>query len=224
MTDWGADARSADARGAGPADSLPDALPPFDIPKALERTMGRRDLLRKMLVRFAGDYADAAARLARLIAAGELTEAIRLAHTLKGLALTLEIDGLADPAQALEQACRTGALDAAPMLIGRVETALVPALAAVRSLAPAADAPAAAVAGAVDGATLAARLDELDGLLARNSFRARRAFDELRPELAAVAPAAPVAAIADHLAALDFRAAAQALRSVRAGLRTPAEA
>jgi PAS domain S-box-containing protein len=116
-----------------PRDGLPDQLPPFDIPAALERT-GDSALLRKMLLKFFGQYGDAGLKLREHLAAGRLDEALRLVHSLKGTAATLEARDLAAAALAMEPALRTGQTAELGPLMDTMEKALDIAIAAVSVL------------------------------------------------------------------------------------------
>jgi diguanylate cyclase (GGDEF)-like protein len=119
-----------------PEDGLPEALPPFNLKAALERTNNKPKLLRKMLLTFHKQYADAAAQLRRQLAAGEQEAAHRLAHSLKGLAATLEASELTHAAMAVESAFRSGDTQAVAPLIDELESVLSPAVAAAGSLSP----------------------------------------------------------------------------------------
>jgi len=116
------------------ADRIPDQLPPFDIPAALIRTNGKPRLLRRLMLGFRNQFATAGSDLKRLTSQGSLQEAERLAHSLKGLAATLEARELAESASALEQAFRSGRIEGIGLLIGAVEQKLIPAIAAINSL------------------------------------------------------------------------------------------
>ena len=121
-------------RSAPPENGVPDRLPPFDIRAALERTNGKPKLLRKMLLHFGDQFANAGAELREHIAAGRAANAERLAHSLKGIAATLEAGDLAGAAYSVELAFRTRDAEAIGPLIDLLEKELAPAIAAARSL------------------------------------------------------------------------------------------
>ena len=77
---------------------MPDDLAPFDIQAVLRRTNGKPKLVRKMMRSFCHQFAHAGTDLRRLIDEGKRDEAGRLAHTLKGVARTLEACELGDAA------------------------------------------------------------------------------------------------------------------------------
>ncbi|MYZ53238.1 Hpt domain-containing protein [Malikia spinosa] len=65
---------------------------------------GREALYLKLLRQFVSDQADMPARVAAAIAAGDWTQAERLAHTVKGVAAQIGAPSLRDLAEQLEQA------------------------------------------------------------------------------------------------------------------------
>jgi PAS domain S-box-containing protein len=115
-------------------DGLPEELAPFDLKAALTRTNGKPTLLRKMMLSFRNQYADAGRDLRLLVSQGKMEQAERLAHTLKGLARTLEARQLGDTAEAIEVALRTGATLELQVLINAMEQALAPAIVAASTL------------------------------------------------------------------------------------------
>ncbi len=119
---------------ASSSDDIPEQLPPFDIPAALPRANGKPKLLRKMLLSFREQYKAAASELRQQIAEGKTEEAGRLAHSLKGVAATLEAKDLANAAASIEHAIREGVMEGLNALIETMETALEPAIAAAGSL------------------------------------------------------------------------------------------
>lgn len=80
--------------------SLPD-LPGLGLEKALDR-LGSLALLKRMLPRLREQYLDTPARLRQLIDANQLYEAERLAHSLKGVAGTLEAGKVYQISQQIE--------------------------------------------------------------------------------------------------------------------------
>jgi len=122
-------------------DGLPAHLPPFDMRTALMRSNGKPRLLRRILYGFRDKYASSGIELRRLNAAGKAEEAERLAHSLKGIAATLEARNLTEAASAVEIAFRTGRMEGMHLLIDAVERELLPAIAAVGSLEPRPSAP-----------------------------------------------------------------------------------
>jgi PAS domain S-box-containing protein len=115
-------------------DYLPETLAPFDIQAVLRRTNGKPRFVRKMMLSFRNQYAHAGTDLRQLIGEGKMEEAERFAHTLKGIARTLEAPELGDAAFAVENALRSGDVPYAEPLIERMEGMLAPAIVAAASL------------------------------------------------------------------------------------------
>ncbi|MET0238256.1 MAG: response regulator [Sphingobium sp.] len=167
---------SAQIIALAPGD-LPLQLPPFGIDAALARMNGKRPLLRKLIVNFGESYANVAEELRAQIAAGQLAEARRHAHTLKGVSGSLELAEVHSVAAGLERAIAAEELGSIPSRIDALEQAVAPAVAAARSLTQsAAAAPQLAVIASDDPAAAAAR-DKLRDLVKRRSLSARSGFD-----------------------------------------------
>jgi two-component sensor histidine kinase/HPt (histidine-containing phosphotransfer) domain-containing protein len=115
-------------------DVLPDQLPPFDLKEALARINGKTKLLRKMLVSFHKQYADAASALRAHLAEGRQEEAERLAHSLKSIAASLGALEVFKSAAIVEEALRGGQTQGLTALVALLEKALYPAVAAAGSL------------------------------------------------------------------------------------------
>jgi len=113
---------------------VPDHLPPFDIQAALARTDGKPKLLRKLMLGFRDQYADAIFRLREHVAARRYGDAERLAHSLKSVAAMLEARDLAAAASSVEDAFRSGEKASINALIATLESELDPAIAAANSL------------------------------------------------------------------------------------------
>lgn len=115
-------------------EKLPASLPPFNIQIALARANGKPELLQRMMLRFRELYAQAGTEMRKMIANEKIEEAHRLAHSLKGVAATLEAERVAVCAAAIEYALRDGQMHTVPALIQALEVALAPAIAAAATL------------------------------------------------------------------------------------------
>ncbi len=132
-----------------PEQTLPEALPEFDLAEGLQRLMGNRALYRKLLVNFATQYANAAADIRSALDAADFDHAHGLVHAIKGVAGNLAAKDLQAQSVPLEKLVKH-ADPANPPPAGEVNPAyqafreaLGRALEAVRSLMPAAVTPAA---------------------------------------------------------------------------------
>ena len=85
---------------------LPPELSPFNLTLALERVGGDPEMLKILIIGFGESFAGAGTEIIRLIETGELEEAYRLAHTIKGASGSLEAASLFQAARDLEYALR----------------------------------------------------------------------------------------------------------------------
>jgi len=155
-------------------------------------------------VHFGDTFATAMPTLRGQIAAASLGEARRLAHTLKGVAGTLETRAVADAAGQIEDALAGGDLTRIEGQLDRLQQAMLPALAVSAKL-KCASTPAAVadVAAAADYTASAPMIAEMRELLRRRSLRARKTFDVLDQALGATPEAVglhPVKAALERLA------------------------
>jgi CheY-like chemotaxis protein/HPt (histidine-containing phosphotransfer) domain-containing protein len=162
---------------------LPDSLPPFDIPAALLRVNGKAALLHKLIVTFGQTYADVARDLRVYLGTGLLPDARRLAHSLKGVAGSLELPAVQRIAADLEKALAAGDTEQARVFIVELETAIAPAIAAARSLGAREAVEPPQPAAPVDDGAVAALRAELRDLLCRRSLGARASFQRLAAAL-----------------------------------------
>ncbi len=101
---------------------LPSELPPFNLTGALERVGGDPEMLKMLIIGFGESFSGAGIEITHLIETGELEEAYRLAHTIKGASGSLEATSLFQAARDLEYALR-------PMDITTLQSNFVKALA-----------------------------------------------------------------------------------------------
>jgi len=119
-----ADAASASKTPATPPASLDGiVIPGLDRVQGLSSVAGNQTLYLKLLGRFAANHGEDAAKLRRILVAGDMAEARLLAHTLKGVAATLGAETVRQRAAELELALREGAtpavIDASIMTLER---------------------------------------------------------------------------------------------------------
>lgn len=168
-------AKVPDATTAG----LPPALPPFDLPMALARVNDKADLLGRLILSFADTYGSAATDLAWMIDAGRIEDAQRLAHTLKGVAGSLELPDVAHLAGRVEQALSAGDEDAVADLLARLRPHLACAAAAAQRLRPGVtdmSAHPGPERAPVDPLLLAPVVEALRDQIGRHSLSARQGF------------------------------------------------
>jgi two-component system sensor histidine kinase/response regulator len=126
---------------AGAAPEAADTTPPdppsvdgLDSAGGLRRVGGNTRLYVKLLRQFASQQADAIGEIRAALAANDAGSAIRLAHTLKGVAGTLGARDVQDAAAAAETLLRGGSpADATSAALARLAAVLDPLLARLRA-------------------------------------------------------------------------------------------
>jgi two-component system sensor histidine kinase/response regulator len=197
--------RAGAAASAGPAsasaarsadDELPlPQLPGLDCSDGLRRVANNRKLYLKLLRQFASLQADAPARIAAQLQAGEREAAERTAHTVKGVAGNLGAGPVQSAAGALESALRKGE-DATRIetLRLQLDEVLAPLAEELRSaLGEEAPAGAPVAATAIDPKRLSAVLEEMRGYLGEFDSAAADCLENNREVFAALLPPAEFA-------------------------------
>lgn len=170
-----------------PASDLPESLPPFELTKALQRMNGKKPLLRKLIIDFGRKFASFIPELHEQIGRGALDDARRNAHTLKGVAGSLELADVALNAAKVEAAIAQGEVSVVDVLIADLEQALRPAIFAAHSLDAGVVAAIAPVVKA-DPAVVETEVAAFRELLERRSLKARSRFEHFAQALG-LAPA-----------------------------------
>jgi two-component system sensor histidine kinase/response regulator len=180
----------------------------LDVDAGLRRMGGDRALFERLLHQFAQHQGEVPAQLAALVAAGQLDEAERLAHTACGVAANIGAGPVASAASAVEAVLRRGDAATAPLsAFAQAMAALVDALRVAVPAPPGPDAPAEA---ALAPGQVRARLHELieraDGEASHFLARARAALVPLLGE-------DTVGALAEAIQIYDFEHARQLLHA-----------
>lgn len=157
---------------------LPSDLAPFDIATALRRVNGKSALLRRLIVSFGQSYPNFRTDIEALLGAGRFDDAHRLAHTLKGVAGSLELPETAALADKVEHRLAHRDLGGLSALLDELDDALKPAVAAARTLGvpPVLVAQSAAPPPPVINAQIAPLVEALHQQIRRRSLSARSGF------------------------------------------------
>ena len=192
----------------------------LDYPKAVRQVGGEADFLDQLLADFVADHREDPAKIRATLASGEQQEARRLAHTLKGISLSLCAAELAESARLLEDAIVEGTADPAP-LVDALERALVPLmqaigehLARIEAEEQAEALPGDAAPGAIDVRRLASALDRLAVLIDDLDPDAEDAARALIREFGSVFDGEILARLQNSLEAFDFDTAGEALKEL----------
>lgn len=183
---------------------LPDNLPPFDLDAALVRVNGKRPLLRKLIIDFGDTFATVIPTLRSQIAAGELVEARRLAHTLKGVAGALEIGAVAEAAALTEASLAKADLAQIDERMEMLERAILPALCASAELKGAPLPIVTHSTARLDYSASLSTIGEIRDLLQRRSLGARKAFEDFEQTLGTTPEGAGLHPVKAALARLNY--------------------
>jgi PAS domain S-box-containing protein len=215
------------------------ALPPVDavdVDGALERLGGNRALFHKVLASYLAELAGQPAALEQALAQADLTPAVRLLHTLKGLSATVGASFMAAVARQAETAVKAVQAGPSPQadatqlnrtaLVAQVRAAVLATQGVLNQVMQSLEgntAPAAhpATAGQI-ASTAAAEADEwaqlrlLQVLLASADMQALEAFEALEAQARSIPPDA-LEALRQAMAVFDFASAAQVCEALLQG-------
>jgi two-component system sensor histidine kinase/response regulator len=146
LSKWVAAGKASAAEAAQPGAALPGGLadvPGLSVQSALKNLGGNQDLYIRLLGRFVENYGRVPEQVSDALAAGDRQLAVRLSHTVKGVAGSLGAPGLASAAGALDEALAAHTDHAA--LLGQMREVLHQTLESIRGLNLAAPGPEAPV-------------------------------------------------------------------------------
>ncbi len=191
---------------------FPENIPGIDLEAGLQHVLGNDNLYLQLLRDFQQDFGAFTEQVSVALQSGELKTAMRLAHTLKGVAGSLGACGLQEKALELESAMKEKPENVQMHLDSTGQT-LETLLAALQQALPAATTSVTGAGVAVDISVLRLKIKTLGSLLERGDMDAEEAFLEIQPALAAGYPV-QTAQIARLLESLDFKAALKLLQEL----------
>lgn len=180
--------KRSDGSGGHPApptmprdQELPPDLPGLDQTSGLYHANGDRQLYGTLLRQFREQYRQTWPELRAALATGDLVNAARTVHTLKGVAGSLGAARLCETATALDAAFKAHDLaNVATLIDGRLQEDLEELLAGLNGLA---EVVVTQPSEPLDSTAFAPHLQELHNLLKVGDFRAIEYFSDLRPYL-----------------------------------------
>ncbi|MEK6676749.1 MAG: response regulator [Planctomycetota bacterium] len=119
----------ADQLEKGSAKEVPLAKPPFDMDSVVKRWGGDRTFVEKLIVKFQESAPKEVEQLSRHLGEGNVGEATRVAHGLKGGASYVGAEQFRKIAARIEEIGRDGKLDGADIAFAELETELARCLA-----------------------------------------------------------------------------------------------
>ena len=201
---------------------LPDRLPGVNIETALKRMSGNKQLLTKLLLIFADNYAGAARKIRKALTDENIDLAQRLTHNLKGISGNLSADDIFTASRNLETAIKkSGKGEHTNACLNKLEKALKKVIEAVKKLPPGNDAqkePAILQEETLpDPEKISPILIEVHHLLNKNSLTARKKFMTLKRQFnGGESEALLLEQLEDALSRMDFKSARKHIASVAA--------
>ncbi len=191
-------------------------LPGVDLKALLGRLNGNQALLLRLLDEFARKHGGSAAQIRGFLAHGGKQEALRVTHTLKGVAGNMCAGGVYTAARDLEDALKAGEDGRAAGLLDGLEAGLSQLVRSIATLAPRREIRPAGGRRKTDRPDrVGVALDKLDALLARNSFSARVALGLLKDRLSDAGAQALADEMEILLARLDYTGARKILTEIK---------
>ncbi|SHG98274.1 response regulator [Massilia sp. CF038] len=192
--------------------ALPAQIEGIDLRSTLPRFGGNFANFVALFKRFEQSQGGTLAEVRQHLRSNERDAAVALMHRLRGVAANLGATEFAGLALEFEQAVRKDSVDILLPRLDLLEVELAKLMVAAREL-QLPDAPGNNTASA-DSRSLDEKLANLLGLLQNNNLKALAEFDALRGQLAALAPAPMLGALADAIATLAFANAARQLKEI----------
>jgi len=207
-------------------DLLPDSLAGIDLETGLRRVGGNRKLFHKLLVEFYRDHGRDPAAIHAALVKGDLHQAQRIAHTLKGLSGSIGAGDLQRNAEILDSAFKAGHQDLYFDLLSRLEDSLAPVIRGLAVLAAddGSDKSGAADGGPLNKKTVLLHLDDLQILLEEMDPAAEELANTLQTQFGTAAHQDLFQTLAGQVGEFEFEAALETLDRLRSTLNTDTEA
>jgi two-component system sensor histidine kinase/response regulator len=204
-----------DTENAGWAADL--ALPDVDIEAGLSHVSHDQGLYRRILSKFREGQAKSVGEIRYAHQAGNQELALRLAHTLKGVAGTIGAQRLFKAAQDVEQSIKEGRTQQVEAQLSKVDELLSPLVAAIERLDDSAMSTAepASTGPSLSIEEISEWMGELESHLFRDDTRASEVLVALHPFFSDTVCAESFRAVERAVGQYDFRAAIQHLPSLK---------
>ena len=204
-------------------ETLPETLPGIDMKAGLATAAGKRSLYLKLLNRFREGQSGFEAVYRAALQAGNLTEATRHAHTLKGVAGTIGARKLQKSAANLEVLSQhSSPAEELEAVLRQTTAELTVVLDGLTSLGATAPSSASSVPKAAAD-VLQARLQQLPALLEQGDVEALNHIQEIENLLDTQQRETLFAELLRHVEAFEFEAAATEARRILTELETNGE-
>jgi CheY-like chemotaxis protein len=199
-----------------PHGDLPESLPGFDVAEGLAALRGNTVLYRRLILEFARTHGEDAAGICAALTMGNLDQATKMAHALRGLAGNLKARQVQRLADELEADLVHGRRDTADRLLPRLTEVLAEITAAALLLTPDTQPP--EHNGPLrepDPAAVSPLLEELIPLLKQNRMTALEVMAQVGERLAGTILETESVFLAEAVERLDFTTAQDRAKTVQ---------
>jgi two-component system, sensor histidine kinase and response regulator len=202
-----------------PESEVPDSIPGIDMPTALNRLMGNRRLLEKLLRDFATNNTDEVEKIRQAIESSDYISAQSRVHTLKGVAGNLSAMEVFATAQELEAVIRLGNKPSMISALDKLEKSLVPLINKLMETTAESGLQKAQTVGVLKHSNLDINnvgplLQELNDRLKKNNLSARKVFESLKEKLGSNGWDKQMGQLENCLSRLDYKGAREQLVEV----------
>jgi len=161
-----------------PASFTPESIPGFDYSAGLRSVLGKPQRLINFLQRFGQEHTEDAHKIRTLLKSGDVDDAQRMAHTLKGVAGTVGLVQIQKLAQKVEMSLKKNEPDTSVIAhLDSLEQQLVPLEQTLNNL------PVSSLPAPAEWAGLKPQLEALERFLQTDDLEAANLFAELRNQM-----------------------------------------
>ncbi|MBF0126158.1 MAG: response regulator [Magnetococcales bacterium] len=195
--------------------ALPE-LPGVDVDKGLTHLGGSRSLYRKLLARFYEQQRYSVDEIKEALEGDDLRKAVRLAHSIKGVAGNMGADSLQQAAHALEEAIQGENRAERERCVVNFDALLTPLMEVIAGIVTTEEEPVADLRETVeiDAALVAPLLLELSARLEDSISETDSLMDALKEHLASTRAASALAELGKHIHDYDFHKALDRLHAI----------
>jgi CheY-like chemotaxis protein len=197
---------------------LPEKIAGIDLPSGLRRVNGNKKLFRKLLMDFAGNYAFVTEEINGFINQGDLDTALRLAHTLKGVAGNISANSIQVAASDLETSIANKNTGKYKELLSELDRVLQPAIAELKCMGRKSEDKTTLPDKPIDHATVRVILLQLMHLLRKNDPDAEKCMEVLKENIGSSMFHEEIAAMGKHIGNFDFDLALISLAKIMGAL------
>ncbi|RPI79109.1 MAG: response regulator [Desulfobacteraceae bacterium] len=193
---------------------FPQELPGIQVQTALKRLSGNTELLAKIIIEFCDEYSDGVQKLKQWIAVEDKEQALRLAHTIRGVSgniSALELQHASHEIEIVIKQDRIPDLDSLYDLFGSALEKVLASGSILREMQ--------ATAGGCTGKALSAEeieqgLTQISNLLANNDLTAEEIFSKFKPNLSKRVSRDQLDILENHIRNFDFEKAGLILEDI----------